>query len=201
MIARRALLAAAGLAAAAPAAAAPRRVVAVGGALTEAVYALGAGESLVAVDTTSLYPRAAAALPQIGYLRALPPEGILSLAPDLLLLSGDAGPPQVVDVLRAGGLTLAVIPDGAGIAAVGQKIAAVGAALGRAPRAADLARSVAADWAALDAAAAAVATPLPVLFIIGLGRGVPLVAGRGTHADALVAAAGGRNVTQAFQGF
>ncbi|WP_159994152.1 hemin ABC transporter substrate-binding protein [Roseomonas sp. 18066] len=196
MIARRALLALAGVATAAPAraaappAAAPRRIVAIGGALTEAVYALGAGEALVAVDSTSLYPRAATALPQVGYLRALPPEGIFSLTPDLLLLSSDAGPPQVVDVLRSGGLNLSVIADGSGIAAVRQKIGAVGVALGRGAEAAALAETVAADWASLDAAAASIATPLPVLFIIGLGRGVPLVA-----------ACGGRNVTQGFQGF
>ena len=49
----------------------PKRVVSVGGALTETVYALGAGELLVGSDTTSYYPEAAANSPKVGYQRAL----------------------------------------------------------------------------------------------------------------------------------
>ena len=43
----------------AAAAAAPQRIVCVGGALTETLYALGAQARLVGVDTTSLYPEPA----------------------------------------------------------------------------------------------------------------------------------------------
>lgn len=206
MIARRHLLAAGmTLAASAPRtgrAASFRRVVSVGGALTETVYALGAGDALVAVDSTSLYPPAATGLPQIGYMRAVPPEGIVSLMPDLVLLSSDAGPPQAVDVLRAAGLRLAVIPDGAaGVEAVSRKIAAIGEALELGAAAAALSDAVAADWRLLDAPVAALPSRPGVLFVLSLDRGVPLVSGRGSHADALIAAAGGRNLLQDFAGY
>ena len=62
------------------------RIVSVGSALTEIFYALGAENLLVGVDTTSLYPPQAKSLPQVGYMRALSAEGVLSLKPTLIAL-------------------------------------------------------------------------------------------------------------------
>ena len=62
MTRRRQLLQGLGLALAAPQSfAAPndRRIVSIGGAITETIYALGAQVSLVGVDTTSIHPAAA----------------------------------------------------------------------------------------------------------------------------------------------
>ena len=79
MIRRRALLlpAAFGLAAYPSLSRAGRggRIVAIGGAVTEAVFALGEGARVVAVDSTSRFPAPVRALPQVGYLRALAPPG------------------------------------------------------------------------------------------------------------------------------
>lgn len=52
------------------------KVVALGGDVTEIVFALGAQSSLVARDSTSQWPAAATALPDVGYLRQLNAEGI-----------------------------------------------------------------------------------------------------------------------------
>ena len=198
MISRRALsMLLAG--AAPPALAGPARIVCVGGALTEAVFALGQGGHVVAVDATSRHPAPVAALPQIGYMRALPTEGIVGLAPDLLLLSDEAGPEQAVAVLRAAGMPLAVIPDGAGPGAAEAKIRAIAAALGVDGE--SVARAVAADWQALDAPLATLRRRPRVLFVLSLQRGAPLVSGRGTHADAMLRAAGAENVITAFTGY
>ncbi|MCC6205811.1 MAG: hemin ABC transporter substrate-binding protein, partial [Hyphomicrobiales bacterium] len=43
------------------------RVVSIGGAITEIVYALGEEKMLVGRDSTSVYPEAAFALPDVGY--------------------------------------------------------------------------------------------------------------------------------------
>lgn len=180
--------------------AAPARVVSVGGAVTESVYALGQGARLVAADSTSLYPAPAAALPRIGYMRALLTEGLIALAPDLVLLSDQAGPPQAVAMLRAAGLPLAVVPDGAGPGAAEGKVRAVAAALDVDGEA--LAAAVAADWRALDAPVAALAEPWPrAVFVLSLARGAPLVSGRGTHADAMLHTAGAENAVAAFDGY
>jgi iron complex transport system substrate-binding protein len=199
MIRRRALLAAPlALPLAKAARAAMPRIVSVGGAVTETVFALGAGAQVVAVDSTSRFPASVQHLPQIGYLRSLAPEGLISLDPDLLLLSDEAGPPQALAVLRAAGAPLSLVPDGAGGAAAVRKIEAVARALGRDGRA--LAAAVAEDWGALDAPVAAL-RPVRAIFILSAARGAPLVSGRDTHADALLRAVGAENCVREFRGY
>ncbi|MBR0647598.1 heme/hemin ABC transporter substrate-binding protein [Plastoroseomonas hellenica] len=200
MIARRALLPAALLAfGTARAAAGPARIVSVGGAITEAAFALGAGGQVAAVDTTSRFPLPVQGLPQIGYMRALAPEGLIALRPDLLLLSDEAGPVQALAVLRAAGLPIATIRDGAGPGAAEAKIRAVAAALGLAGE--PVASAVAADWQALDAPIAALPRRLRALFVLAATRGAPLASGRDTHADAMLRAAGAENVLGDFAGY
>ncbi len=63
--------------------------------------ALGARELLVGVDTTSLYPAAVTRLPNVGYVRQLSAEGLLSLRPDLVLTGSEAGPEAALDQARA----------------------------------------------------------------------------------------------------
>ena len=58
-------------------------VVSIGGDVTEIVYALGAGDRVIAVDITSREPKVARDLPQVGYMRQLSAEPILSLSPKL----------------------------------------------------------------------------------------------------------------------
>jgi iron complex transport system substrate-binding protein len=80
------------------------RIVAVGGDVTEILYALGADALIVATDTTSLYPSAALQTPKVGYLRSLAAEGILSLEPTLVIAAGGAGPPETLAQLRDAGV-------------------------------------------------------------------------------------------------
>ena len=70
-----------------------QRIVTVGGAATEIVFALGVGESVVATDLSSIYPPEARELPMVGYVRNVSPEGILSMEPDLVIATGAFGPP------------------------------------------------------------------------------------------------------------
>ena len=44
-------------------------------------------------------------LPKIGYQRALSAEGILSLRPTVVIGTTEAGPPTVIEQLRAAGVT------------------------------------------------------------------------------------------------
>ncbi|MEX0582565.1 MAG: ABC transporter substrate-binding protein, partial [Sneathiella sp.] len=110
---------------------APKRVVSVGGALTEAVYALGAGELIVGSDTTSYYPEAAAASPKVGYQRALSAEGILSLNPDLVLMTDEAGPPPVLAQLKSAGVNMLTLNAGRSLEDVKKNIEVISGALDR----------------------------------------------------------------------
>ena len=199
-LSRRALLAAGGaLLLAGPARAAPDagRVVVLGGDLTEIAYALGAGPRLVAANSTALWPPEAEALPKVGYLRRLSAKGILSLMPDLVLASADAGPPAVLDQLRSAGLAVETAPAGTGFDAVVPKIDFVGRALGLPAEAAALAAGVEADMARVEAAVAGLPDTPSVLFLISVGRGAPMAGGNGTAADAMIRLAHARNAVEA----
>jgi len=199
MIRRRPLLPALlALAATRPAGAVEGRLVTVGGAITETVFALGAGRHVVAVDLTSQFPAPVQALPRVGYMRALAPEGLISLNPDLLLCSEEAGPPQAIAVLRAARTRVTIVPDAAGIEAVRRKIEVIAAAVDT--DGAPLAETVTQDWRMLDVPIAAL-RPVRALFVLSASRGAPVVSGRGTHADAMLRAAGAVNVVDAFPGY
>src|SRR5690349_12078465 len=76
------------------------RIVSIGGAVTEILYALGLKERIVAIDSTSLYPPdAAREKPSVGYMRALSAEGVLGLNPSLVLASEGSGPKETIAVL------------------------------------------------------------------------------------------------------
>jgi len=179
------------------------RVVAIGGAVTEIVYALGEGHRLVGRDTTSRYPPQTEALPDVGYSRALSPEGVLSVAPDLILATEDAGPVETIEVLKASGVAYVTVPEiwnGAGIA---RKIAVVGEALGVPDRAG---RLIAETQTRLGAAAGLVSDQTPqarqrVLFVLSLQGGRILAGGRDTPSAAIIEMAGGVNAGDGFAGF
>ena len=88
------------------------RIVSIGGAVTEILYTLGLQDRIAAVDTTSAYPPAALKeKPNVGYMRALSPEGVLGIAPTLILSIEGAGPKQAMSVIEAASIPLVTIPD------------------------------------------------------------------------------------------
>lgn len=178
-----------------------QRILSIGGAITETVYALGAQDRLVAVDTTSLYPPEARGLPNVGYMRALSAEPVLSLDPDLILLHADAGPVPVIEQIRQSGVRIVDLPKTTSIADTGELIRRVGAALARPEAGAALAEKVVGEATRISALARARDSKPRVLFMLSIGRGAPLASGHGTAADGLIAAAGGRNAIDGYEGY
>jgi len=179
---------------------AARRLVTLGGAVTEVVYALGAEGLLVATDTTSLYPEAATRTAKVGYLRQLSAEGLLSLKPDAVVGAGEAGPAIVLEQLRVAGVRVELIPATHDMAEVLAKVRAVGQATGRLPQAQALAQRLQQEWQAARVQVARAAVRPRALFILS-HSGTPMVAGQGTAAHALLEMAGAQNMVQAFQGY
>ena len=173
------------------------RIAVAGGSLTEILYALGEEARIVAVDSTATYPAAARELPQIGYVRSLSAEGLLSLQPTLILGEHDMGPPQVVDQLETLGLDLLVVPERFDAAGVAAKVRCVATAVGREAAGAALAGEL--------LAAGAETEPTPGaprgLVLLGLRGGSPVAAGRDTSGSGLLAMAGARNALSGFAGW
>lgn len=177
-----------------------QRIVAVGGELTEIVYALGAEARLVGVDTTSQWPAATRALPKVGYMRTLSAEGILSLSPTLVLATTHAGPPVVLSQLREAGVPLLVLPAEPSLAGAESKIRGVAGALGLEPQGEVLVRTLRSRVERALAGVPVGAGPR-VLFLMGLQHGAPIASGAGTSAHAMIELAGGSNALTEFSGY
>ncbi|MCQ9374146.1 ABC transporter substrate-binding protein [Methyloversatilis sp. XJ19-13] len=171
-----------------------QRLVTVGGAVTEIVYALGAGARVVATDTTSTWPEAAQALPRVGYQRALAAEGVLSMRPTLLIATADAGPPVALTQLRGAGVHVLQLDAGHRADQVGGAIRAIAASLALDDAGRTLAERFDADWAAARQQVATLPGRPRALFILDHGGASPMVAGDGTAAAAMIDYAGAANV-------
>ena len=179
-----------------------RRIVSVGGALTEIVYALGAQGELVGVDTTSLYPAVAQQLPQVGYARTLSAEGVLSLAPTQLIATEEAGPQAVLRQMRDAGVPVAVLNANNQFEGLLDRVKQVGRIMGRADPAARLAQALQQQWnGALGKVRQRQHAPVRVLFILAHAPNQVMVGGRETGADAMLAYAGAVNVMGGQGGF
>ncbi len=178
-----------------------QRIVSVGGAVTEVVYALGAQDRLVARDSTSSYPPEALALPDTGYMRALSPEGVLAVAPDGLLVIEGSGPAEALDVLKKAGVPLVMVPDRYTAEGVAEKVRVVGKALGLEDKAEDLAVKLETDLKAVAEAAAKRQVKPRVLFILSMQGGRIMASGEGSAADAVIQLAGGVNAVSGFNGY
>jgi len=179
----------------------PADVVSIGNAVTEIVYALGQQHRLVARDSTSTYPAAAQDLPDIGYMRALSAEGVLSVGPNLILATEGAGPPEVVDALKSTGLAFVEVPAGYTPEAISDKILVVGRALGVEDAAETLAAGISADVAEAALKSAKITAKKRVMFVMSAQGGKLIAAGRDTSADAIIALAGGINAVDGYEGY
>ncbi|MAS25337.1 MAG: hemin ABC transporter substrate-binding protein, partial [Oceanospirillaceae bacterium] len=168
-------------------------VVSIDGALTEIIYQLGAEQRLAAVDTTSVYPEAATQLPQVGYMRQLSAEGILSVKPSLVIASRDAGPESVFEQIQAAGVRVVRIKTADSVDGVAEKIRQVADALNMSAQGDALAVQVTAQSQQVLAQLPADKQPA-TLFLLGAGGRGLMAAGQGTRADALLSLLGARNV-------
>jgi iron complex transport system substrate-binding protein len=178
------------------------RIVTIGGAVTEIVYALGFGDKVIAIDITSTYPADIKKLPTIGYMRALAPEGVLSLGPSLVLAIEGSGPVEAIDVLSRASIPFVLIPEGTDEIAVLKKIRAVAQALGVPEKGEQLARTVAEDIAAAKAMIAkSITKERNAMFVLSIGNGTPTVAGADTSVDGIFKLSHVANAMAAVHGF
>jgi iron complex transport system substrate-binding protein len=180
------------------------RLVTVGGAATEIVFALGAGHQVVAVDTSSTFPGAVRQLPQVGYVRNLSPEGVLSMEPDLVIATGAVGPPAARKLLERVDVPVLWLPDPLQFADLRQSVRMVASRLDREPAGNDLLETIESQLATARERAESFGSNRPrVLFLLeppGSGAG-GMAGGRDSRAAALVELAGGRNAAGDFSGF
>jgi iron complex transport system substrate-binding protein len=199
-------LSAGGVAAADKANPEAKRIVSIGGTITEILYDLGAQDRIVARDSTSFYPADANSKPDVGYMRALSAEGILGQKPDLILMEEGSGPPPVLEILKASEVPMVVVPTPPEAGKIGQKIRDVGAAVGLADKAEALAakteeglKAVAADVAKITEKNGG--AKKKVLFVLSVSNGRLMAGGADTEAGAIIEMAGGINAAPSINGY
>ena len=178
-----------------------KKIVAIGGSVTEIVYALGEEGRLAGRDSTSVYPEAALKIPDVGYMRAISPEGVLSIGPDAILTLEGSGPPEAIEVLNNASIPFVTTPEKFDEAGILAKIETVGAALGVKDKADKLTAEVKADIDAALAKTANLAERKRVLFILSMQGGKVLASGTNSAADGIIRMAGGVNAISEFSGY
>lgn len=138
--------------------AAPQRIVSAGASHTEILYAIGAGEHVVATDQFSDFPEVAASTPKFDAFN-LGVETVASFGPDLVILSFDPGDLQAG--LAALGIPTLLLGPPADLEEVYRQIEALGAATGHPGEAAGLVAEIREE---VDRLAAAVGTGPPLTY-------------------------------------
>ncbi|ESW88007.1 hemin ABC transporter substrate-binding protein [Mesorhizobium sp. LSJC269B00] len=177
------------------------RIVAIGGSITEIVYALGEEGHLVARDSTSRYPAAAVALPDVGYMRQLSPEGVLSVNPSGILALHGSGPKEAVDVLKKSSVQFIDVPEHYSHDGILEKIRIVGKALGVDAKAETLVAETDAKLKAAEKQTASIKQRKRILFVLSIQGGKILAAGTDTAGDGIIKLAGAVNAVEGFSGY
>ncbi|MER8432720.1 heme/hemin ABC transporter substrate-binding protein [Mesorhizobium caraganae] len=177
------------------------RIAAIGGSITEIVYALGEEGHLVARDSTSRYPAAAMALPDVGYMRQLSAEGVLSVNPSGILALHGSGPREAVDVLKKSSVPFIDVPEHYSHDGILEKIRIVGKALGVDAKAETLAAETDAKLKAAEKQTASIKKRKRILFVLSIQGGKILAAGSDTAGDGIIKLAGAVNAVEGFSGY
>jgi iron complex transport system substrate-binding protein len=178
------------------------RIVAIGGDVTEILYALKAEAKIAAVDSTSQFPpEALKDKKNVGYMRALSAEGVLSANPTVILAAKDAGPPDVVAALKASAVPYVEVPDDHTPEGAVAKIRFIAKLVGAETAGDALAKSLEQDFAALAQDRAKIAKPVRAIFVLTVQNGRATVAGTNTSADAVIKLAGAENAAAGIEGY
>lgn len=173
------------------------KIISTTGNMSEVIAVLGLSDKLIAVDTTSTLPKAIMdEKPKIGYRRRLSAEGILSLQPDLLILAPDAGPPVVVEQIKAAKVPTLTIKDQQSVAGVIADIQLIANALGVSDKAQQLIDGIYADEKTIKTLVDGYESVPKIAFFMDGGTGQTQLMGLGNNSagHAMINLVGGENV-------
>lgn len=169
----------------------PHRIICLMPTVTDTVFALGAGDDVVAISDYTKYPAAALKKPSVGDLIKPSIETILSLHPDLVIGVQPKGPMEVTDQLERVGIPIFLVSPH-GIAGIFHSVESIGMALNRTAQADALIHS-------LQQRVDAVKTrtkgqPAPRVFMPIWYDPITTI-GKNAFITEIIEAAGGRSVT------
>ena len=180
----------------------PSRVVVAGGSIAEMLYALEAGELIVAVDSTANYLPETKDLPSVGYVRNLSAEGILALKPSLILGEHDMGPAEVLNQISSVEVEVKRIEERHSTQGIIDKFVCIARVLDQEGAAREVLESKFVEIVtSLEKTNVASADVPRAALILNFVDNQPIVAGANTSGDGLLRMAGAENVFSDVEGW
>jgi iron complex transport system substrate-binding protein len=170
------------------------RIVTLSGDLTEVVFELGFGDSVVATDVTTVHPPEAIGLPVVGVGRFLTAEGVLAQQPTLVIGDTQTSPLDAIEQIRSAGVPVVILDVPTTFEGLYDKIANLAVALDAPDRGTNIVAELRSD---IEAALGAVPDrdPKPgIAFVYSRGPDVMLLFGSAMTTQPLIEAAGGIDV-------
>jgi iron complex transport system substrate-binding protein len=174
--------------------AASMKLVSVNGTMSEIICSLGLESSLVGVDVTSTYPASLDKVAKVGHNRQVSSEGIVALAPSLVVGLQNDLKPVVIEQLTASGIKTKLFTQDLSVEGTKKLITEAGTYFNQPAKATAL-------IAQLDKDIALVKKPAvkkKVLFIYARGAGTMMVSGTGTSVEKIIQLSGGQNAVTSF---
>lgn len=169
------------------------RITSVDATATEILVGLGVEQNIVATDVTSQQIVTNKALPNLGYHRALPAEGILSTNATLIVGSNHMGPKTTIDHIQSSNIELIQLKSADTTEQLSQNIILLANRLDKKQQAELLINQL--NQQTLEISQRVSPKPLNIIFLLNMnGRGLSM-AGTGTTGHALITLLGGKNPT------
>jgi iron complex transport system substrate-binding protein len=177
------------------------RIVSLAPSLTEALFAIGAGDQVVGREDFANYPAEALELPTIGgTFGELNTEAILDLTPDLVMVAPLSSAEQVQSLMDVG-LTVFMMPNPTTLEEMYDSLRIAAVITGHEAETEILIESFEIRVADIvEIISAAETTPLVFYELDSTDPSAPWTAGPGTFIDTLITMAGGQNLGASLQG-
>ncbi|MDF1595665.1 MAG: ABC transporter substrate-binding protein [Acidimicrobiia bacterium] len=170
------------------------RIVTLSGDLTEMVFALGFGASVVATDVTTVYPPEAVGLPVVGVGRFLTAEGVLAENPTLVIGDTQTSPLGTIEQIRSAGVPVVILEVPTTFDGLYLKIGQLGEVLGVRSQATALIDRVRTDIEEALSTAPGFDPAPGLAFVYSRGPDVMLLFGSEMTTQPLIEAVGGVDV-------
>ena len=175
-------------------------MVTIGGPVTETVFALGMGKHVIAKDQSSIYPPdLLLGLEDVGYIRSINAEGVLSINPSLILTTKSLGPKVAAKQLLNSGVPIHQTEKMIDLESTIESIRVIGEILDQRDRSENLIEEIQMN---IDQAKSLYANKKKpsVLFLMNHG-GNTQAAGKGTKGHGILTLSGGENMFSDFRGY
>ncbi len=169
----------------------PQRIVSLAPSLTESLYLLGAGKRIVGVTIFADVPAEAGKKEKVGTILNPSIEKIVSLNPDLVLITQEGNRPQTMDALRRLGIKVFVIGESRSFSDIKEHFLLLGKIVGQEKKARQVVEEASRRVGEIKKR---VASLLPVKVFCEVGREPLISVAKGTFLDEIIRMAGGINI-------